>query len=242
MTFLSSCVLTKVQHQPIQQQQQQQQQQQAKQQEQQQPVQQVVQQQATMDLSSLDGRSLWLDDIIVNHAQQLLRQEFPQQRGLQNTLFSQGCKFSASRTNSIQIHHIGRRNHWVTTSSNETGDVTLYDSLRHGSDLANDLKQQVACMYKTDEPQTTVSVAIVQQQKGGSDCGIFLVAFAFDLAQGREPQYVNYIQSEMRKHLKTCIQQGTLTTFPRNFPSKQVTVSENVLVLFLHFLYIVHAE
>ncbi len=159
-----------MQYQPIQQQQQQQQ---AKQQTQQQPVQQVVQQQATMDLSSLDSRSLWLDDIIVNHAQQLLRQEFPQQRGLQNTLLSQGCKFSVSRTNSIQTHHIGSRNHWVTTSSNKTGDVTLYDSLRHGSDLSNDLKQQIAYMYKTDEPQMTVSIARVQQQKGGSDCGLF---------------------------------------------------------------------
>ena len=46
----------------------------------------------------------------------------------------------------------------------------------------------------------TVSVARVQQQKGRSDCGLFSVAFAFDLAQGIEPQYVNYIQSEMRKH------------------------------------------
>ena len=229
-----------MQHQPIQQQQQQQQQ--AKQQAQQQPVQQVVQQQATTDLSSLDSRLLWLDDITVNHAQQLLRQEFSHQRGLQNTLLSQGCKFSVSRTNSIQIHHIGSRNHWVTTSSNETGDVTLYDSLRHGSDLSNDLKQQIACMYKTDEPQMTVSVARVQQQKGGSDCGLFSVAFAFDLAQSIEPQYVNYIQSEMRKHLKTCIQQGTITSFPRNLPSKQVTVSEDVLVLLLHFLYIAHAE
>ena len=88
----------------------------------------------------------------------------------------------------------------------------------------------------------TVSIARVQQQKGGSDCGLFSVAFAFDLAQGIEPQYINYIQSEMRKHLKTCIQQGTLTSFPRNFPSKQVTVSEDVLVLLLHFLYIVHAQ
>ena len=68
----------------------------------------------------------------------------------------------------------------------------------------------------------TVSVARVQQQKEGRDCGLFSVAFAFDLAHGIEPQYVNYIQSEMRKHLKTCIQQGTITSFPRNFPSKQV--------------------
>ena len=59
----------------------------------------------------------------------------------------------------------------------------------------------------------------VQQQKGGSDCGVFAIAFAFDIAQGVDPQYVNYTQTEMRKHLKTCLQQDSVTAFPRNWQS-----------------------
>ena len=63
----------------------------------------------------------------------------------------------------------------------------------------------------------TVSIAAVQQQRGGNDCGLFAIAFAFDIAVGVDPQYVRYVQPDMRKHLVACFKKGEITAFPRHF-------------------------
>lgn len=54
----------------------------------------------------------------------------------------------------------------------------------------------------------------VQQQKNGSDCGIFSIAFATTLVYGQNPMNVTYNISRMRSHLLHCLKGGIMTPFP----------------------------
>ncbi|XP_062501518.1 uncharacterized protein LOC134178647 [Corticium candelabrum] len=206
-------------------QQQQTQQQQTQQQLQKQQTQQQLQQQEKKreqqpqpklqcNLDILKRYGEWLDDTIINAAQQLLKQQFSGEKGFQNTLLSQRLQFEVATHNSIQIHHV--HNYWLTTSSDEEGNVHIYDSLARYK-LSGQLKQQIASIYRTDQTEMKVSVEAVQQQKGPSDCGLFAVALAFDIAAGVDPQNINYIQAEMREHLLSCLCKGNITPFPRYF-------------------------
>lgn len=54
----------------------------------------------------------------------------------------------------------------------------------------------------------------VQQQEGGSDCGMFAVAFAAVLASGCSPTSFKFKQSDMREHLRQCLVVNELSDFP----------------------------
>ena len=170
------------------------------------------------NLGILQSNVGWIDDGIINSAQQMLKQRFPEKNGLQDTLLSQQLQFVVARQNSVQIHNIG--NHWVTTSSDEQGSIHLYDSLVRYK-LSSHLEQQIASIYRSNEKEITVSIRAVQQQRGGNDCGLFAIAFAYDVASGIDPEYVTYIQSDMRKHLFSCVKKGYLTPFPRYFRGRR---------------------
>ena len=54
----------------------------------------------------------------------------------------------------------------------------------------------------------------VQQQQGGTDCGLFAIAYAFSLASGEDPTRIKFKQDNMRQHLIDCLQAGTMLPFP----------------------------
>ena len=54
----------------------------------------------------------------------------------------------------------------------------------------------------------------VQQQQGGTDCGLFAIAYALSLASGEDPTHIKFKQEEMRQHLIDCLQADTMLPFP----------------------------
>jgi len=59
----------------------------------------------------------------------------------------------------------------------------------------------------------TVEVMNVQQQQGGSDCGLFAIAFATSLVFGKCPALRCYTQKSMRKHLIDCLENKEMQPF-----------------------------
>lgn len=57
-----------------------------------------------------------------------------------------------------------------------------------------------------------VTIAPVQRQMNGSDCGVFAVAFATSILYGRNPEQCCY--TKVRGHLSGCLRQGVITPFP----------------------------
>lgn len=156
------------------------------------------------------GQCLQSDQI--NLAVHLIRQQHPQQQGLLCTLLLQSPdKLPKLPPDSIQIHHVAG-NHWVCSKNCGT-HIKLFDSLYNGW-LATDLNTQLQALYLTNEGSLEVRVQRVQQQQGGTDCGLFAIVYAFSLASGEDPTRIKFKQDNMRQHLIDCLQAGTMLPFP----------------------------
>jgi len=69
--------------------------------------------------------------------------------------------------------------------------------------------------------------------QGCTDCGLYAIAFAVDLAMGCTLSTVKYRQAEMRSHLKKCLQEGTFTRFPHDKRTCHAGRPETVTVILL---------
>ena len=162
--------------------------------------------------TTLENKFKWLDNSILNFTQQILRL-WRGINGLQNTML----KFHKAEKNSVQIHYVP--GHWVVSYKDDKGAIHIYDSSFQGS-LSEELFQQIITLYST-EPYIEFSIASVQQQDGGNDCGVFAVAFITDVVYGNDPRDVTYHQPELRTHLLKCLKRRFLTTFPRGNQNTQ---------------------
>jgi hypothetical protein len=161
-----------------------------------------------------------LDDNIINEAQKILRKQFPMVEGWQDTLLAQ-TSFSTAVEESIQIHFTGQ-NHWVCSTS-IGGYIRVYDSAG-STQLTSSMEVQLTDCYKSliSANKLEVELPPVQVQSGAVDCGLFAIAFAYDLAAGNDPSNVHYDQCKMREHLTKCLESESFAPFPRQPKSKAV--------------------
>ena len=154
-----------------------------------------------------------LDDNVINQSQKLLKKQFPNIGGWQDTLLCQ-TSFSAVTDESVQIHHTGK-NHWVCSTS-INGHLRVYDS-SSSKNITSSMEIQLAECYQTLATDRTLAVELppAQTQQGGVDCGLFAIAFAYELANGNDPSDVSFDQGKMRQHLVQCLEKGRLEAFPR---------------------------
>ena len=81
--------------------------------------------------------------------------------------------------------------------------------------ITNNLKVQLASLYRKETEDLEIKLVPIQQQEGGSDCGLFSAAVCgVSMALGENPATVRWRQNRMRKHLKDCFERGHLTAFP----------------------------
>jgi len=157
------------------------------------------------------SRYTMLSDKHMYAAQKLLKFQHPDMNGLQDTCLSQ-TSFQPATGESLQIHHI-RGNHWVLTYSKGDGQVAVYDSLY--DEVTDDLHDQLMDIYKVAGKRLRYSLPDAQKQRGSRDCGLFVVAFALELCEGRDPSAIRFNQKKMRKHLEKCFEDGVLEPFPQ---------------------------
>ena len=69
-----------------------------------------------------------------------------------------------------------------------------------------------------------VEISPVQQQAGSTDCGLFAIAFATDLAFGMDPVKISYQQSAMREHFVKCLENEKMEQFPRSKRSAHINI------------------
>ena len=114
--------------------------------------------------------------------------------------------------------------------------MRVFDSL--SSPLPEHIKQQIAAILNTSEPQikiefanVQVSVGIrlhdvpypvfnvdfnlfIQTQPNLRDCGLFAVANALAICAGQSPENLLFDVKSMRGHLAKCLRNGKLEPFP----------------------------
>ena len=155
----------------------------------------------------------WLDGAIIHSAQVLLQKINPLIEGFQRPTLGPVRNFNVVSGEFVQLLHTGH-NHWVCVSSIGClpGTVRLFDSLYHDI-ISQEVEDQVKDLVLADSFQK-LEYAPCQQQRNGSDCGVFAIAFATSLVFGSNPQNLNFDITKMRPHLVACLQAGLMSQFP----------------------------
>lgn len=164
---------------------------------------------ATMIKSVQSGD--WLDDTHMDAASSLLSSQFPSLCGLYSTLLRQNLSFPVTRESFIQILNAGG-NHWITVQHTQSFSVNVFDS--KFSTIPMDVKMQIAALLCCSSSRITTRVPKTQSQMGSSDCGVFAIAFATDLAFGLNPASHYYEQDKLRPHFIECLKSQQMTPFP----------------------------
>ena len=124
----------------------------------------------------------------------------------------------------VQIICVGGQ-HFVCASNitSPPGVVDVYDSLPSYSIKSSTLRKQLATIVKTDESAFQVRHVAVQHQSGGSDCGLFSIAFAQALCARVDPHLLAFDQCKMREHLHLCFEEEEISPFPPAKRSRRLT-------------------
>lgn len=152
----------------------------------------------TSDKTIIDS-SNWLTDDIVDAGQKILATQFKKRfgkAGFQSVILGRTFFFDVESEEFVQVLHNGI-NHWllVSTVGTTLSSVMVYDSLY--ASAGQTTKRQVACIMGA-EPTLTLNFADVQMQAGGSDCGIFALAFATAICYGHSPGKFQFDRQRMR--------------------------------------------
>ena len=159
----------------------------------------------------------WLNDRIVNPAQNILKLQFGGIAGWQQTLFEQApSKFAVIEDGKefIQIILVGK-SHWITVSSIGCGPGTLnvYDSLH--SSIGSATVKQICSFWRCSTTVATIRFINIQRQLNSNDCGLHAIACATELAHSNDPVVVYWNTECMRKHLLDGLVQQHLNCFPQ---------------------------
>ena len=164
----------------------------------------------------------WLDDEIINASQQLLRKQYPSIGGFQSPLLAQtlamkpqpSCEF-------VQILNASG-NHWFTVSTIgcAANSINVYDSMNLQLSTSNE--KLIADLMQSNEKELVINYVEVQYQSGGSDCGLFSIAFAKSLCDGKNPGNILYQQESMRLHLLKSIEEENITSFKERGVRRQI--------------------
>jgi hypothetical protein len=166
-----------------------------------------------------------LDDGITTKAMQLLMRQRPDLE-IQPTSLSQVPRMLQRCVDpTLFIHHTGRQHHFVTSTS-IGGTVRVYDSLNLSP--SHSLIEQMAAIYTANgrdgklRMRQAAPSSIQFKQAGSTDCGVYAIAYAVEVALGTNPHDVygiHFKQQAMRKHLLEVFDKGWISRFPRRLPN-----------------------
>ena len=96
------------------------------------------------------------------------------------------------------------------------------DYLQYEKSIGSHTKKQIATLLHTDSSGIKIHMINTQRQTGGSDCGLFAIAFATAIAIGLQPEDYCFNQTKMREHLIRCLEAGKIEVFPYSRPRRRV--------------------
>ena len=188
-------------------------------------------------LSNIEKEGFWLTDEHIDHAQHFLADQFKSIDG-----FQAACVFEPESCNNIgtpnakfvQIINVNN-SHWVTLSNiecTETNELMVYDSLYSHFPAACEEKlyKQIACMLMTGSSNIILKWVNIQKQNNVSDCGLFAIATATALCEGKSPNKYIWKVNNMRSHLANCFRVGNMSMFPFSSETRRCTDNLNKIM------------
>jgi len=165
-----------------------------------------------------------MNDRLINAGLSLLRQKIPNIVGLKNVVSVRTSGFSEEHREDEFVQIINCfDNHWIciTNKNCKQNEVKVYDSMRTG-DVCINGKEIITLLVKTSRKYLSLTFPDVQQQQGGSDCGLYALAFSYSLCSGIDPARLSYHQNEFRSHYLRCLENEEITDFPHDEITKNL--------------------
>ena len=136
------------------------------------------------EISDISSQQM-LTDKHISAANDLLKRQFPDARGLQPTFLGQNLTFQVVEPPFVQILHAGK-NHWMTVIGIDQSLVKVYDSLYRC--VAPSVTMQAASIMKSASDHIVFRIESMQIQEGSVDCGLFAIAYATEFCFGNNPE------------------------------------------------------
>ena len=167
------------------------------------------------DREILEGSDCWLNDNLMDAGQKLICKALGSLEAYQSVLNCQKKqqKYFPVTGDHIQLLHNGNC-HWLLTF-NSSGRIQVCDSLR--TNLTSVTKQCLRSLYKpllNENGKLEVTFLPVEKQTDGFNCGLFALAYASIILDGKSPTDFQFLVNEMRAHYIKCLKEVTLHPFP----------------------------
>ena len=153
---------------------------------------------------------------------EILKLQFEHIGGLVDTLIfssdpSRPIELNLKQRN-VFILHTPNLAHWVVITNinhNDEGKWLFLDSLNHISYLKSlrNLIIQICTNNTSSKNRIEVYSVNMAQQIGTYDCGLFAIAYAFELCIDKNPANLEFDQSTMRAHYNACLANRRFTSF-----------------------------
>ena len=155
----------------------------------------------------------WLDDRVMNSAQQLLKRQFPSIDGFHSTLLVSANQAPILKGGAIQLLFVAS-NHWLcAVVSEDKSEIKIYDSLYSTAKIS--VMDKLIDLIHSNYEKVTFNFMNTHQQSGTSDCGVFAIAAATSICHNEDLAAIQWDQSQMRGHLITCLERERMKPFPR---------------------------
>lgn len=163
-------------------------------------------------------KGAWVNDIVIDGVNKLVSDQLGGSIN-QSTVMAQSVTgFDQRQEEGIQI--LFDNNHWIAVAC-MAGQILIGDSLRRtvSPNLATQIKQLYPSLVDSNGnlPVTFVECA---KQGNGNDCGVYAAAFAFEWALSQGDLAVDFETSQMRPHLRRCLDKEEIVPFPRKMRTR----------------------
>ena len=134
----------------------------------------------------------------------------PHLKGFQAPCLGQTCSYDIVRGPLCRIYTMDINTSWLLISTGlepnrvgaKPGEVHIFDSMY--TSIGTAVKEQISALLCSHGVSITLKLLSAQKQSGGSDCGLFAIAFATVIGFGYVPGQFFFDQTKMWRHLLTC--------------------------------------
>lgn len=109
--------------------------------------------------------------------------------------------------------------HWLTVSntfSTHPSQVKIYDS--YNTEVWDSVKTFILGICANLSRSLYLKKVSVERQGDSISCGLYALAYAFDLCLGIDPEGARYSDKLMRQHVLHCLKHQCVAPFPRVEP------------------------
>ena len=159
------------------------------------------------DLDILEDRGKWLNCKLVNVGVLMLRKQFPNMHGLYDVTLGRTLYYPSQKEPFVQILNCSQC-HWICVSSIgcKQNSVKVCDSLLT-KEISTSVQESIAVLLSSSSKTIHIIYPDVQQQSDNSSCGLYALAFAYMLCEGKDPASFTYDEMGFRSHYLKSIKQ-----------------------------------